>query len=82
MLPEVAIEEAAEGEVFIEVGPVEAERGKLDAVELGRRAAHKARVLCDGETDFHAAGHLDHDEAVPMEGAAGGVSQGVHAIFE
>ena len=81
MLAEVAVEEAAEEEVFVEVGPVETERGKLDVIELRGRAAGEARVFRDGETEFHAALHDEDNLAIEVEGAAGGVSQGVHAIF-
>ncbi len=82
MLAEVAVVQPAEGEIFVEIGPVEAERGEFDAVELGGRAAREPRILRDGETEFDAARHHDNDEAVLMKSAVGGVSQGVHAIFE
>lgn len=81
MLAEIAVEEAAEGEILVEIGPMEAERGQFDAVELGGSAAGEARVFRDGETEFDAALHSDDDLAVEVKGADGGVSQGVHAIF-
>lgn len=81
VLADVAVEEAAERVVFVEIGPVEAEGREFDAVELGGCAAGEARVFRDGETDFDAALHDDDDLAVEVEGAVGGVSQGVHAVF-
>ena len=52
MLAEIAVVQAAEGKVLVEVGPVQAERGEFDAVELRGRAARETRVLRDGEAEF------------------------------
>ena len=77
--PEVTLRDATEGEVFGEIGPMETEGSEFDGVELGGRAAGEARIFRDGEAEFHAARHDDDDRAVEVEGALGGVSQGVHA---
>lgn len=69
----VAQQYPAEGEVLVEVGPVEAEGGEFDVVEDGVGLAGEAGVVGDGEGMLNAALHDNEDVAVPVGGACWGI---------
>lgn len=51
-LSEVAFCEAFEGEVFVEFGPMNAERGDFDMVQLLGRATIETWIIGNRETNF------------------------------
>jgi hypothetical protein len=51
----VALSDAADGKILVEIGPVKAEGGKLDVVQLGRGGVSQTRILRDGKTELRAA---------------------------
>ena len=79
VLSEVTLRDAAEGKVFVEVGPREVEGRAFDGVASGGGAVGETRVFRDGEAEFEAAREADADLAAEREGAKGGVSRGVQA---
>jgi len=68
VLAVVALEDAAKREVLVEVGPVQAERGDFDVIELFFGAARQARILGDGEPDLRATAHGHDDVPIPVHG--------------
>jgi len=75
----VAGQDAANGQILVQIGPVEEEGGELDVVELLGEFAFRARIPFDREGDLQPALHLDLDLACPVSGAHRAVNQGAHA---
>lgn len=50
----IALSDAADGKIFIEIGPVEAKRRQLDLVQLRGRGAGEARIFRRSEPQFGA----------------------------
>jgi hypothetical protein len=77
----VSGEDASDGEALVEVGPVQAERGELDVVELLRGLVFEPWVSLDREGDLEPARHRDVDLALLVAGAYGLVNQGAHSTY-
>lgn len=79
MLAMIALQQAAEGKVFIQVRPVQPKGGDFDVVELLGVAASEPGIVCDRKAKFISAFHRDDDAAFAIGGRARFIGQGVHA---
>jgi len=50
----IALSDAADGKIFIEIRPMQAKRRQLDFVQLGGRRASEARIFRRSEPQFGA----------------------------
>ena len=82
MLAIVAFHDPAQGKVFVEIGPVEAEGGDLDVVKLLLGAQGQTWILRHRETNFNAASHPDEDVPRLVRRSQHAVSQGAHASHQ
>ena len=61
MLAKISAKKPLEGEVFIQIRPVNPQRGNLNIVQLFRCSLGQSRVFRDGETNLNATLHLNQD---------------------
>jgi hypothetical protein len=78
----LALNNAPDGKVFIEVWPMKAEGGNLNIVKLLGSASGEARILRSGKAKFDAAVENDKDKAVAKARRARCISQGAHATSQ
>ena len=69
VLPEVTVGDGSEGEIFVEIGPRQAERGNVDVVGLGGGSSSQTRISSDRKESFHAACGANND--VPIQKGSG-----------
>jgi len=72
-------QDATNGEILVEVGPVQTEGRKLHTTQLLFRLAFEPGVAADGECDLEPGVHFDVDPAGLMPGLYGLVNQSTHA---
>jgi len=61
MLAKISTQESLERKIFIQIRPVNAERGNLNIVQLFRRSLGQSWILRNGKTNLHATLRLDQD---------------------
>lgn len=81
VLAMVALQQAAEGKVFVQVWPVQPKGGDFDVIELLGGAASEPGIVGDRKAKFISAFHRDNDAAFAVAGRARFIGQGVHATF-
>ncbi len=79
ILAVVACQQTSKRQIFIKIGPMQAERRHLDIVQLISGALGKSRVATDWKTHLHTTVHRDHNVTVSECGCFRGINQGVHA---
>lgn len=70
-----------DGQVLVQLGPVEAERRELDVIERRVGLVFQPGIPPDGKRDLQTALHRDVDPPVLMAGRDGLVNQGAHATY-
>jgi hypothetical protein len=56
-LAKVALRDAAKGQIFVQVRPMQTERRDFDVIELDWGAFRESRILAHGESVFFATHH-------------------------
>ncbi len=79
-LPVVSFGYSTKRKVFIQIGPMNAKRRKLNVIQLLRCAFRQTRIRRHGKAKLSSALHDDHDVAVAIRSATRGVDQCSHAI--
>jgi hypothetical protein len=75
----LALSNASDGKVFIEIWPMKAEGGNLNVIELFGSALGKAGIFRGGKAKFGATVENDKDKAVAKARRAGCIKQDIHA---
>ena len=75
----IALSDAADGKIFVQVRPVEAKGRQLDLVQLSRGGVGETRILECGKTKLCATLQDNKNNAVPRTRGARCVNQGAHA---
>jgi hypothetical protein len=77
----VAFEQPVKRQVLIQIGPVKANRGNLDMIQLPVRASRQTGIFRNRKTNLPATFHADDNPAIHMRGGTSHVSQRLHAAF-
>jgi hypothetical protein len=82
ILSEVSFGDPSEREIFIKIGPVKAERGNLNIVQLVGSTLRQSRISRYGKAHFEATLHANYNMSVNEGCGPGSINQCAHATSQ
>ena len=82
ILSEVSFSDPSERKIFIKIGPVKAERGNLNIVQLVGGTLRQSRISRYGKAHFEATLHADYNVSVNEGCGSRGINQCAHATSQ
>ncbi len=82
ILSKVSFSDSSERKIFIKIGPVKAERGNLNIVQLVGSTLRQSRIPRYGKAHFDATLHADYNMSLNKGSRSRSISQSAHAISQ